>query len=60
MMQIKIIYEDDAVLPVKALISQLDTQQLYFIERHIQQTRQQRKQEIFQQWQTTLQQLVNS
>lgn len=58
-MQIKVIYEDDAVLPVKALIAQLDTQQLYFVERCIQQTKQQRKQEIFQQWQAALQQLVN-
>lgn len=57
-MQIKVIYEDDAVLPVKAQIAQLDTQQLYFVERCIQQTKQQRKQEIFQQWQAVLQQLV--
>ena len=58
-MQIKVIYESDAVLPVKEMIAQLDTQQLYFIERYIQQTKQQRKQEVFQQWQAALQQLVN-
>ncbi len=58
-MQIKVIYEADAVLPVKEMIAQLDTQQLYFIERYIQQTKQQRKQEVFQQWQAALQQLVN-
>ena len=58
-MQIKVIYEADAVLPVKEMIAQLDTQQLYFIERYIQQTKQQRKQEVFQQWQAALQQLGN-
>ena len=52
-MQIKIIYEDEAVLPVKELIGQLDSQQLFFIEYFIKQQKQQRKQEIFQQWQTT-------
>ncbi len=59
-MQIKIIYEDEAVLPVKELIGQLDSQQLFFIEYFIKQQKQQRKQEIFQQWQTTLENLVNN
>lgn len=46
-MQIRAIYEDEAVLPIKELISQLDNQQLFFVERFIQQKKQQRKQEIF-------------
>ncbi len=59
-MQIKIIYEDEAVLPVKELIGQLDSQQLFFVEQFIKQLKkQQRKQEIFQQWQATLNHLVN-
>lgn len=36
-MQIRAIYEDEAVLPIKELISQLDNQQLFFVERFIQQ-----------------------
>ena len=43
-MQIKIIYEDEAVLPVKDLIGQLDSQQLFFVEQFIKQQKQQRKQ----------------
>ena len=58
MMQIKVIYEDNAVLPIKELIAQLDTQQLFFGEKFIQQKRMQQKQEVFQQWQTTLDSLV--
>ena len=58
MMQIKVIYEDNAVLPIKELIAQLDTQQLFFVEKFIQQKRMQQKQEIFQQWQITLDSLV--
>ncbi len=58
MMQIKVIYEDNAVLPIKELIAQLDTQQLFFVEKFIQQKRMQQKQEVFQQWQTTLDSLV--
>ena len=58
-MQIKIIYEDEAVLPLKELIGQLDSQQLFFVEQFIKQQKQQRKQEIFQQWQATLNHLVN-
>lgn len=57
-MQIKVIYEDDAVLPIKELISQLDNQQLFFVEQCIKQKKQQKKEEIFQQWQTTLNSLV--
>ncbi len=58
MMQIKVIYEDNAVLPMKELIAQLDTQQLFFVEKFIQQKRMQQKQEVFQQWQITLDSLV--
>ena len=58
MMQIKVIYEDNAVLPIKELIAQLDTQQLFFVEKFIQQKRMQQKQEVFQQWQTTLDSMV--
>ena len=58
MMQIKVIYEDNAVLPIKELIAQLDTQQLFFVEKFIQQKRMHQKQEVFQQWQTTLDSLV--
>ena len=58
MMQIKVVYEDNAVLPIKELIAQLDTQQLFFVEKFIQQKRMQQKQEVFQQWQTTLDSLV--
>lgn len=58
MMQIKVIYEDNAVLPIKELIAQLDTQQLFFVEKFIHQKRMQQKQEVFQQWQTTLDSLV--
>lgn len=57
-MQIKVIYEDDAVLPIKELISQLDNQQLFFVEQCIKQKKEQKKQEIFQQWQNTLNSLV--
>lgn len=58
-MHIKVIYEDAAVLPIKELIAQLDTQQLFFVEQFIQQKKLQRKQEVFQQWQTALQDLVD-
>ena len=58
MMQIKVIYEDNAVLPIKELIAQLDTQQLFFVEKFIQQKRMQQKHEVFQQWQITLDSLV--
>ena len=58
-MQIKVIYEDAAVLPIKELIAQLDTQQLFFVEQFIQQKKLQRKQEVFQQWQIALQNLVD-
>lgn len=58
MMQVKVIYEDEAVLPVKERIAQLDTEQLFFVEQFIRRTKAERKQEIFQQWQNTLHNLV--
>ena len=58
-MQIKVIYEDAAVLPIKELIAQLDTQQLFFVEQFTRQKKLQLKQEVFQQWQTALQDLVD-
>ena len=57
-MQVKVIYEDEAVLPVKERIAQLDTEQLFFVEQFIRRTKAERKQEIFQQWQSTLHNLV--
>lgn len=57
-MQVKVIYEDEAVLPVKERIAQLDTEQLFFVEQFIRRTKAERKQEIFQQWQNTLHNLV--
>ncbi len=53
-MQIKVIYEDEAVLPVKEQIAKLDTDQLFFVEQFIRQLRTARKEEIFQQWLNTL------
>ncbi len=58
-MQIKVIYEEEAVLPVKEQIAALSTDQLFFVEQFIRQTRAARKEEVFQQWQNTLQHLVN-
>ncbi|MBR5318388.1 MAG: hypothetical protein IKU46_02190 [Peptococcaceae bacterium] len=57
-MQVKVIYEDEAVLPVKERIAQLDTEQLFFVEQFIRRTKAERKQEVFQQWQSTLHNLV--
>lgn len=57
-MQVKVIYEDEAVLPVKERIAQLDTEQLFFVEQFIRRTKAERKQEVFQQWQSMLHNLV--
>ena len=57
-MQVKVIYEDEAVLPVKERIAQLDTEQRFFVEQFIRRTKAERKQEVFQQWQSTLHNLV--
>lgn len=58
-MQIKVIYEDEAVPPLKQQIAALDTEQLYFIELWIRQLRASRKEQIFQEWQTALYNLIN-
>lgn len=58
-MQVKVIYEDDAVLSVKAQIAQLDSEQLFFVEQFIQKTRAARKQQVFQQWQRALYELIH-
>ena len=58
-MQVKVIYEDDAVLPVKELIAQLDTNQLFFIEQCIKREKAERQRKIFDQWQNILHTLIN-
>lgn len=57
-MQIRVIHEDPAILLIQQEIAQLDTKQLYFIERFLVQEKQQRKQEIFDQWLITLNRLI--
>ena len=59
-MQIKVIYEDEALLSIKESISKLDSQQLFFVEQHIRTLRQQRQELIFQQWLCTMQKLLNT
>ena len=58
-MQIKVIYEDEAVPLLKQQIAALDTEQLYFIELWIRQLRASRKETIFQEWKEALYKLVN-
>ena len=58
-MQIKVIYEDEVVPPLKQQIAALDTEQLYFIELWIRQLRASRKETIFQEWKEALYKLVN-
>ena len=58
-MQIKVIYEDEAVPPLKKQIAELDSEQLYFIEFWIRQLRASRRETIFQEWKETLYKLVN-
>ncbi len=59
-MQIKVIYEDDALVSIKESISHLNTQQLFFVEQHIRTLKQQRQDSIFQQWLCALQQIKNT
>lgn len=59
-MQIKVIYEEDAVIAIKENITQLNTKQLYFVEHYIQTLKQQRQDALFQQWLCTLQKLKNT
>ncbi len=58
-MQIKVIYEDEAIPLLKKQIAALDTEQLYFIELWIRQLRASRREQVFQEWQTALYNLVN-
>lgn len=53
-MLIRLIYEDPSLGMIKNDIANLDTKQLYFIERFIAQERKSRKQAIFNQWQKFL------
>lgn len=59
-MQIKVIYEEDAVIAIKENITQLNTKQLFFVEHYIQTLKQQRQDALFQQWLCTLQKLKNT
>ena len=34
-MQIRVIYEDDTLLPVKECLKQLDNHQLFFVEQYL-------------------------
>ena len=48
-MQIKVIYEDDALLPVKECLEQLDNHQLFFVEQYIRTRKAAQHEAIFQQ-----------
>ena len=57
-MQIKVIYEDDALLPVKECLEQLDNHQLFFVEQYIRTRKAAQNEEIFQQWLCAMQQIL--
>jgi len=59
-MQIKVIYEDEALIAIKESIAQLNSRQLYFLERYIHTIKQQRQDCIFQQWLCALQKIKNT
>ena len=59
-MQIKVIYEDDTLLPVKECLCQLDNHQLFFIEHYISTLKTQRQEAIFQQWLCAMQQILHN
>ena len=59
-MQIKIIYEDDALLPVKECLCHLNNHQLFFVEQYIQSLKTQRQEIIFQQWLCAMQKIRNT
>lgn len=59
-MQIKMIYEDEALIPVKELLRTLDRHQLFFVEQHIQTLKQERQEAIFQQWLCTMQDILRT
>ncbi len=57
-MQIRVIYEDDTLLPVKECLKQLDNHQLFFVEQYLSTLKVQRHEAIFQQWLCTMQQIL--
>ena len=59
-MYLKVIYEDQATYNVEQQIASLDTKQFYFIERFLMQEKQRRKQEIYNEWQITLNELTKN
>ncbi len=59
-MQIKVIYEEESVQEIKRTIGQLDSSQLFFIEHYIRNLRHQRQEAVFEQWQCTLQKLLQA
>jgi hypothetical protein len=59
-MQIKVIYEDDALLPVKECLEQLDNHQLFFVEQYIRTRKAAQHEAIFQQWLCAMQQILHT
>lgn len=59
-MYLKFIYEEPEIQILEQQIALLDTKQLYFIERFISQEKQRRKQEIYDQWLITLNELTTN
>lgn len=59
-MQIKVIYEDDALISIKQSIDHLEPVQLFFVEQHIRTLKQQRQDLIFQQWLCAMQKILNN
>lgn len=53
-MLIKLIYEDEQLEAIKNQISNLETNQLYFLEEFIRKEKKMRKQRVFEQWKETL------
>ena len=50
----KLIYEDEKILPIEQAIAALDSDQLYFIERFLAQEKNRRQELVFDQWQQFL------
>ena len=59
-MQIKVIYEDDALLHVKECLEKLDHHQLFFVEQYIRTRKAQQHEAIFQQWLCAMQQILHT
>lgn len=59
-MQIKVIYEDDSLLPVKECLCRLDSHQLFFVEQYIRTLKSNRQEAIFQQWLCAMQKIINT